>query len=218
MCSPYDVPDAPIIGPYSEEMYRMERNLVWSRLDEPGTEHLRLTEEQHSITANGLIIAVTDNVPYRISYTIHCDAFWRVHEVRVELLDSHTPKLHLRANGKGNWTTDANEHVASLIGCIDVDISATPFTNTLAIQRLNLAVDEIAEITVAYIKVPEMRVTSVKQRYTCLDSSGERYQYAGYPSGYQAEITVDRDKLVIEYPELFTRVWASEEIAVQKRG
>jgi len=198
----------------------VERNLVWSRLDEPGMEHLHLTEEQNGITANGLIIAVAENVPSRMRYTVHCDASWHVHEVHVELLDRHTPKIHLRANGKGHWTTDANEQVASLTGCIDVDISATPFTNTVAIQRLGLAVGEVAEIAVAYIKVPEMQVTSVTQRYTCLDNSddGGRYQYMGYPSGYQAELVVDRDKLVVAYPELFMRVWSSEEIVVQKRG
>ena len=196
----------------------MERNLVWSHLNEPGMEHLHLTDEQHGIIANGLLIAVVENIPYHIRYTIHCDTSWHVHEVHVELLDSHTPKIHLRANGKGHWTTEANEQVTSLDGCIDVDISATPFTNTVAIQRLGLAVGEAAEITVVYIKVPEMQVTSVKQQYTCLESDddGGRYLYAGYPSGYQAELVVDRDKIVIAYPELFIRIWSSKEIAVQK--
>lgn len=196
----------------------MERNLVWSRLDEPGMEHVHLIEDEHGVTANGLILTVEENVAYRIRYTVHCDTSWQVHEVHVELLDNHAPKIHLRANGKGYWTTGTNEPATVLAGCIDVDISATPFTNTVAIQRMQLAINEVAEITVAYIKVPEMLVTSVKQRYTRLESSedAEHYQYTGYPSGYQAELAVDRDKLVIEYPELFMRVWSSQEIAVQK--
>ncbi len=191
----------------------MERNLIWSRLDTLGMEHLHLKENQHGSTANGLVLLVEEDVPYRIRYTVHCDASWHVREVQVELLDSHTPKIHLHADGKGYWRTDANEHLPSLDGCIDVDISATPFTNTVAIQRLQLAVGEVAELTVAYINVPTMQLTAVTQRYTCIDSDEEngRYQYAGYPSGYQTELTVDRDKLVIAYPELFMRVWSSEE-------
>ncbi len=197
----------------------MERNIVWSRLDEPGMEHLHLTEGQHGFTANGLILAVKENIPYRIGYTIHCDISWHVREVHVEILDRHTSEVHLKSDGKGHWTTSSHERVALLDGCIDVDISATPFTNTIAIQRLGLAIDEVAEITVAYINVPTMQVTAVKQRYTYIESNddGEHYQYAGYPSGYQAELVVDRNKFVIAYPELFMRVWSSEEIATQQK-
>ena len=194
----------------------MERNIVWSRLDEPGMEHLHLLEEQHGFTANGLILAVKENIPYRIRYTIHCDISWHVREVRVEILDSHVPQIHLKTDGKGHWKSGTEERMTALDGCIDVDISATPFTNTVAIQRLGLAVGEVAEITVAYINMPTMQVTVVKQRYTYIESNddGEHYQYAGYPSGYQAELVVDRDKLVIAYPDLFMRVWSSEEMAV----
>ncbi len=195
----------------------MQRDIFWSRLDEPGMEHLHLIEGQHGFTANGIIVAVKENVPYRIRYTVHCDISWHVREVRVEVLDSHVPQIHLKADGKGHWTTGINERITELDGCIDVDISATPFTNTVAIQRLGLAVGEVAEIIVAYIKVPEMHLSSVKQRYTYRESNndGEHYQYAGYPSGYQAELVVDRDKLVIAYPDLFMRVWSSEEMATQ---
>ncbi len=196
----------------------MKRDIVWSRLDEPGMEHLHLTEGQHGITANGLILAVKENVPSRIRYTVHCDPSWHVREVRVDTLDRSIPQIHLKTNGTGHWKTSTDERVVELDGCIDVDISATPFTNTVAIQRLNLAIGEVAEITVAYINVPTMQVTAVKQHYTRLEDNddGEHYQYAGYPSGYQAELVVDRDKLVIAYPELFMRVWSSEEIAAQQ--
>ena len=197
----------------------MERNIVWSRLDEPGMEHLHFIEGPHGFTANGLILAVKENVPYRIRYNVSCDISWHVREVRVELLDRHASEVHLKSDGKGHWTTGSHERVELLEGCIDVDISATPFTNTIAIQRLGLAVGEVAEIAVAYIHVPTMQVTAVKQRYTYVESNddGEHYQYAGYPSGYQAELVVDRNKLVIAYPELFMRVWSSEEIATQQK-
>ncbi len=197
----------------------MERNVIWSRLNEPGMEHLQLIKGQHGYTANGLILAVKENVPHRIRYTVHCDTSWHTSEVRVDILDKSIPQLHLKADGKGHWTTGTGQHVIELDGCIDVDISATPFTNTIAIQRLGLAAGEIAEIDVAYINVPTMQVTAVKQRYTYLESNddGEHYQYNGYPSGYQAELIVDRDKLVIAYPDLFMRVWFSKETAAQQQ-
>ncbi len=196
----------------------MERSIVWSRLDEPGMEHLHFVEGQHGFIANGLILAVKESLPYRIRYTVHCDPSWHVREVRVDILDSSTPQIHLKADGKGHWKTNTDERMVELDGSIDVDISATPFTNTIPIRRLNLAVGEIAEIDVAYIDVPTMQVRAVKQRYTRLEDNddGEHYQYAGYPSGYQAELVVDRDKFVIVYPDLFMRVWSSEEIVAQQ--
>jgi hypothetical protein len=39
-------------------------------------------------------------------------------------------------------------------GAIDIDISITPFTNTLAIRRLNLRRGQSEEIIAVYIRVP----------------------------------------------------------------
>ena len=198
----------------------MERNLVWSRLDEPGFEHLRIIEDQHQVVANGVVIVVENNTPFRVRYVVHCDTSWRVRAVDIEILDSHIHGVYLRADGKGHWTNASDEPFPSLNGCIDADISATPFTNTIAIRRLNLAVGEAAEITVAYIKVPEMQVRPIKQRYTCLaqDSDSGQYRYEGLLSNFTAELDVDRDGLVVHYPELFRRVWTNEESATEQRG
>ena len=43
---------------------------------------------------------------------------------------------------------------------IDVDISATPFTNTLPIRRLGLQPGEFAELDVAFVDAPAMRFGS----------------------------------------------------------
>ena len=40
--------------------------------------------------------------------------------------------------------------MAYLVGCEYVDISETPFTNTLVIRRLGLTPGESADISVAY--------------------------------------------------------------------
>ncbi len=80
--------------------------------------------------------------------------------------------------------------MATLDGCTDVDISVTPFTNTLPIRRLNLDQDESTEIETVYISVPELQVETAIQRYTCLDSlddEGGRYRYESVPSGFTAE-------------------------------
>lgn len=62
-----------------------------------------------------------------------------------------------------------------------------------------------------YLAVPQMRVEVTQQRYTCLEltSSGGRYRYESLVNGvssFTAELPVDRDGLVLDYPELFRRV------------
>jgi len=47
--------------------------------------------------------------------------------------------------------------VPELEGCMDVDISVTPFTNTLPIQKLGLAPTESPEVSVAYVEGTELQ-------------------------------------------------------------
>jgi hypothetical protein len=57
---------------------------------------------------------------------------------------------------------------------VDVDISITPFTNTLPIGRLKLHTGESQEILAVYICMPDLAISTDRQRYTCLEA-GRRY-------------------------------------------
>ena len=50
--------------------------------------------------------------------------------------------------------------------CIDVDITATPFTNTLPINRLRLAPGQSADISVVYVTTPGLDISVSAQRYS----------------------------------------------------
>ena len=92
-----------------------------------------------------------------------------------------------------------------LDGCIDIDIAATPFTNSLPIGRLGLARGERQPIDVAYISTPDLKVTPVKQAYACLEP-GRRYRYEGIFRDFTAEMEIDDDGLVVDYETLFRRL------------
>lgn len=92
-----------------------------------------------------------------------------------------------------------------LNGAIDIDISITPFTNTLPIRRLNLRSGESYEILVVYIRMPGLSITTDRQRYTCLEV-GRRYRYESVDSDFAREIEVDAHGLVVTYPDLFRRM------------
>jgi hypothetical protein len=91
-----------------------------------------------------------------------------------------------------------------------IDISATPFTNTLPIRRLGLKPGESEQLAVTYVRVPELLVGPEWQRYGCLEARAEGglYRFEALPAGFTAELPVDAEGLVIDYPGLFRRVWS----------
>jgi hypothetical protein len=186
---------------------------MWSPWDEPGLEHLRLVQDAKGVLADGTILRVKDGSPFRAHYRIRCDPAWRVQEVEISLLDSSREDVRLRADGQGHWMDDSGNRILLLDGCMDVDISITPFTNTLPIRRTSLMQSESADLVVAYIAVPEMEVKPSHQRYTCLEESSKgglyNYEDEGLFRGFTASLSVDSDRLVFDYPELFRRVWSS---------
>jgi hypothetical protein len=189
----------------------MERQVMWSPWTGPGLEHLHLLQRQEDIVADGLILGVKEQAPFRVRYEIHCDLQWRVRAIQLGLLDGSSRSLHFFTDGVGNWTTESGEAIPSLKGCLDVDISATPFTNTLPIRRLALPPGSSATLSMVYFTIPQMHVEVTQQRYTCLEitSSGGRYRFESLVDGvssFTAELPVDRDGLVLDYPELFRRV------------
>jgi uncharacterized protein len=119
--------------------------------------------------------------------------------------DLERPVIELLADGEGRWKRRGGEPVPELDGCIDVDISATPFTNTLPIRRLGLHPGESADVDVAYVRLPEPLVGAESQLYGCLEAraDGGIYRLEALPSGFTAELPVEAEGLVIDYPGLF---------------
>ncbi len=183
---------------------------MWNPWMGEGLEHLRLTQDDRGVVADGVIIGVESGAPFRIRYTIRCDTRWRVQDLRVSSLAGDGEEFEVFTDGKGHWITAAGDTVPSLEDCSDVDISATPFTNTLPIRRLELEAGESADLELFYLTVPEMRVEPARQRYTCLkrDAQGGLYRFEsldGEFAGFTADLPVDTDGLVLDYPGLFRR-------------
>jgi hypothetical protein len=173
-------------------------------------EHLALIVRHDEVVADGIVLGVEDGAAFRLRYTVSCDSRWRVRRVEVGFVDGGRG-LILTADGEGHWFDERGAAVPALGGCVDVDITATPLTNTLPIRRLALKQGESADIKVAYVTTPDLRVAPDEQRYTCLetdDAAGGRYRFEQVGSGFTAVLQTDADGLVEDYPGLFKRVWA----------
>jgi uncharacterized protein len=182
---------------------------AWSQWDGPGLEHLRLRVGESGIEADGVVVGEVDGAFFRARYVIHCDPRWRTRELIVDSLDGSDP-LHLRSDGEGGWRDASGRALPELRGCIDVDLSVTPFTNTLPIRRLDLREGESSEIAVVYVNVPVMELGTSRQGYTCLErgpgSGLYRYEDRGIFRGFTADLPVDENGLVLDYPGIFRRM------------
>jgi hypothetical protein len=174
---------------------------IWQPDQGEGAEQFsfRATPEGHD--ARGKVAATLDGTPLNASYRVETDAAWVTRRVRVEVKGGRS--LDLLCDGAGHWRRVDGTTLPELDGCIDPDISMTPFTNTVAMRRLGLAIGEAVEIEVAYILVPELSLRAAPQRYTRL--ADRLWRFDGLDIDFAADLTVDEQGFVVTYPGLFLR-------------
>ena len=171
--------------------------IIWRGLEYDGLERMQYTDRDEVLASS-----IVDSARGRYSYEIRCDADWTFRELRLEAATGERT-LTIEHPAGGAWTVDGVER-HDLDDAVDIDLSITPFTNTLPIRRLDLAVDDEADIVTAYVSFPDLEVTADPQRYTRLDE--DLYLYESLDSDFEREITVDASGIVTEYPGLFERL------------
>jgi uncharacterized protein len=184
----------------------MSKALVarWQDWDGKGIEHLVLREGAREVVAESVVVGSADGAPFALRYRIRCDKSWRVRSAEIAMVGENR-KIEIAGDGKGNWTDASGKRLPKLAGAIDIDLSASPFTNTLPIRRLKLRAGQVAEITTVYILVPALTLMTDPQRYTCL-APLKRYRYESIDSDFTREIEVDSRGLVVTYSGLFRRL------------
>lgn len=180
---------------------------VWNRDRESlGLEHLLLADR----VADSVILGFDEeNLPFRLEYRLEWDESWSLrHAHLVAMSDRSTRSLSLRTDGQGGWRDGDGCVVAELDGCLDVDIWPTPFTNSFPIRRAPMAIGERLQFRMAWIHAPDLSVRAQLQAYTRL--ADRLYLFESLDgSGFTAQLPVDEDGIVLDYPELFRRVRAT---------
>jgi hypothetical protein len=176
----------------------------WQDWDARGIEHLVLREGAREIVAESIVAGSADDSIFALRYRVRCDRSWRVRSAEIAMVGSDR-KIEIAGDGKGNWSDASGKRLPKLAGAIDIDLSASPFTNTLPIRRLKLKPGQSAEIVTVYILAPALTLTTDPQRYTCLEPL-KRYRYESIDSDFTRDIEVDGRGLVVTYPGLFRRL------------
>jgi len=103
----------------------------------------------------------------------------------------------------GTWSHQLGNLIDTLAGCLDVDLELTPITNSLPVNRLNLAIGQVEEIAVAWIRFPSLEIVRASQSYERL--ADRKYRYRSLGSGFTAEIDVDEIGLTVRYEGIWER-------------
>ncbi len=184
--------------------------IMWQPWQGKGFETLRLTETSDNIQADGVVLGVRDGKPFRMRYRVECDNHWITRTAEACLLEDGAIKVSIRQAAEGKWTDGQGNSLPDLDGCIDIDFAASPFTNTLPIRRLSLREGQSRDIAVVYFGLPDLKLSSVQQRYTCKryhdSADGGLYLYEGLFRKFSADLPVDRHGIVNEYPGTWRRI------------
>ena len=184
------------------------RTLCWTshrnrQREDVGLEHLLLRDRE----ADSVILAFDDVMgPFRLSYRLTWDEEWRVRTAELIAATHDTTRLlTLHTDGHGHWRYDDGRPIAELDGCLDIDIWPTPFTSSLPIMRKRMMIGERQEFHVAWVSAPDLTVHRQLQAYTRLADGHYLFESLD-GSGFKAELPLDEEGIVKDYPSLFKRV------------
>lgn len=171
-------------------------DVTWETWDGEHTEHVTLRWENEAWTASG------DVGRERVQYVLRLGPTWRVRQFLL-FRDLAEPDLWLATDGHNRWGEINGAHRPELDGCVDVELSCSPFPVTLPIRRLPLEIGDRAETPVAVIDVETLAVDVASRRYERLQEL--RWRVTDAATGEATEFDVDDHGVVVDQPGRFRR-------------
>lgn len=178
--------------------------LFWRRTDVEGLERLELAVQPGRIAAIATVISL-ESGGLRLEHRWHLDADWRVQSVTVERWNAQGHgMLRVQRTGTG-WRVDGVPR-PDLEGAEEPDLSVTPFCNTFPIRRTPQRAGASLTLDTAFIDGAALSVARSRQRYERQGPGQLRYVDLGLSKGFEADLVVDADGLVLRYEHLFERL------------
>jgi uncharacterized protein len=181
----------------------LQRIYRWRRADGRTLEVLRLMSGPRRLTVRSNLVDADEDA-FSVDYQWSLDTTWRTRSLRIRVVHDVVRRMRIERTGDAQWRIDGVVR-PDLDGCEEIDLSITPFCNTLALRRFGPP-GGAGELTTLYVAFPELSATPSRQRYDKLGSGVFRYVDLGLFNGFEARLTVDDDGLVRTYESLFERI------------
>jgi hypothetical protein len=181
------------------------KKYVWRGEALNTAEYTVITNKGSYYQVNGHISGADEGIAFHVQYTLQIDHDWVMQSVSIQF-DSELPfSWSFTKDNEGRWQDEHGSMLPELDDCVDIDIALTPFTNTLAVNRLRLQAGQSQEITVLYFNLPHNEFKPARQRYTNLGHG--YYKFEALDTGFITVIQTDGDGFVTSYPGLWKRVY-----------
>jgi hypothetical protein len=186
--------------------------MTWQGTVSPRLEAVRLLVSDGRLRASGRVVCGASGgaEAYSASFEFAVD---RTGDVGRGLLRTTTAdeerQISVGRTEDGVWLVDHGQGAArnEFEGAADVDVSGLVTFTALPIRRLGLhRAAATHELPVLYVSMPDLTVRLVHQTYrtVSVDETGAVINYT--VPDFTADLTVDTDGLVIDYPGVATRV------------
>jgi len=198
----------------------VRRAVAWVKDDPFGVEFAELALAPQHVAAEGVAIAARP-IPYRLDYVLETAPGFLTSRLWVTSRgEGWRRTLDLRRDASGVWTATTEEEgrvglppaggePATFTDALDCDLGLSPVTNLMPILRHGLlAGGDPVELTTAWVSVPDLSVRADGQRYAFLRTASDCrvIRYEASDGTFAADITLDSDGIVIDYPGIARRL------------
>ncbi|AIC95990.1 putative glycolipid-binding domain-containing protein [Shouchella lehensis] len=179
------------------------KKVVWQNTEQVGLEYLFMKKGSVEINIESTVIQTGQDTSFCLEYAVTLSHGWEVR--KIDLKEKGTVSfLTLSTNGQGRWFDKNGQTIQSLEGARDIDLSCTPFTNTLPINRNEWTINEPVDLEVVYID-RKLNFRKRNQRYTLVEEGEQRtFQYQS--GSFTTIFTVDCFGFITNYPGFFKQL------------
>jgi len=196
------------------------RAVAWAKDGPFGVEFAEIALYDERVSAEGVAIGSAP-IPYRLDYSLETASGFVTSRLLVGTRgEGWRRTLDLRRDAAGAWSLTAGEEgdvdlpppggdPATLLAAVDCDLGLSPVTNLMPVLRHTpFSGGSAVELTAAWVSVPDLRVRADGQRYTFVRADDECrvIRYEATDGSFAADITLDRDGIVIDYPGIARRL------------
>jgi hypothetical protein len=204
----------------SEQIAEKRRAAAWVKNDPFGVEFAEIAIRRDRLFASGVAVGSVP-LPYRLEYELETGSGFVTEWLRVRCRgETWVRELHLHREKAALWSVGSKEDgdvdlpppggdPAPLADALDCDLGLSPVTNMMPILRHGLLYGGgPCNFTMAWVAVPALAVRPDHQRYLHRAATSDHHvvRYEAVDGSFAADIVLDADAVVLDYPGIARRI------------